>query len=428
MSQNRPDKDPQRAQTIIAALERVPKELIGRYEKLRAGHDEDDFEGCPICRESLLLDPPSMGEDDASTLVFFAELPFHESDTLILAFPCPGKHVFHDTCLSPWLARKTTCPSCRFDVDPDSLTLRIESTLPPNTTIPPGYQPPPPRPRPAWQPPKTRPFNEWLEEEEKKALDPLPVPPRVKPSIVPVHPPAMGVPGPSYTPMSTLAAPSTVPPPGRHTSQTQDADDDEWITDDESDEEENVRPAQAPGSTSTSSQPVHRRDPNDPAFLAERRRFLRDLIGPHNPLQLFLGDADVPTLIPFRRRASGERTEVHDDEDDEDEDEPPPLERAVFAPSGSDPPSLFPLTGGAGGDLDDLDGDDDELPPLIGEEAPPAAPSTEPYHIPEMAPWLHPNRGFNPARDFEMLTRWERDFAQHMAESLQDENDEYLSR
>lgn len=163
MSQNRPDKDPQRAQTIIAALERVPQELIGRYEKLRAGHGEDDFEGCPICRESLLLDPPLTGEDDAPSQVLFAELPFHDSEALILAFPCPGKHVFHDTCLSPWLARKTTCPSCRFDVDPDSLTLRIESTLPPNTTMPPGYQPPPPRPRPAWQPPKTRPFNEWLE-------------------------------------------------------------------------------------------------------------------------------------------------------------------------------------------------------------------------------------------------------------------------
>lgn len=227
----------------------------------------------------------------------------------------------------------------------------------------------------------------------------------------------MSAPGPSYSPMPTLAAPSGVLPLGRHTAQAVDDNDDEWITDDEGDEEDAL-PARTPGPSSTPSQTVHRRDPNDPAFLAERRRFLRDLIGPHNPLQLFLGDADVPTLIPFRRRASRERTETHDDEDDDDDDEPPPLERAVFAPSGSTAPSLFSLTDSVEEALDGVD-EDDDLPLLVGEEA-----STGPHRRPEVAPWLQPNRGFNPARDFEMLTRWERDFAQHMADSLQDESDE----
>ncbi|KAB5595949.1 Zf-rbx1 domain containing protein [Ceratobasidium theobromae] len=44
-------------------------------------------------------------------------------ETAVLAFPCG--HVFHRTCLLPWLSRHTTCPTCRFDIDPKSDTLTI---------------------------------------------------------------------------------------------------------------------------------------------------------------------------------------------------------------------------------------------------------------------------------------------------------------
>ncbi|QRV77579.1 Zf-rbx1 domain protein [Ceratobasidium sp. AG-Ba] len=51
-------------------------------------------------------------------------------ETAVLAFPCG--HVFHRTCLLPWLSRHTTCPTCRFDIDPKSDTL----TVPPDDGMP----------------------------------------------------------------------------------------------------------------------------------------------------------------------------------------------------------------------------------------------------------------------------------------------------
>ena len=48
--------------------------------------------------------------------------PAH-ADSDVLALPCG--HLFHAGCLAPWFRSHTTCPTCRFDIDPESLTLRI---------------------------------------------------------------------------------------------------------------------------------------------------------------------------------------------------------------------------------------------------------------------------------------------------------------
>ncbi|KAH9936424.1 uncharacterized protein B0H18DRAFT_1113812 [Fomitopsis serialis] len=154
------DNDPQRAETLLAGLETVSDELVLRYEKLRGG-DGEAAEGCAICRDDYLIeypqDPADLGKLSGATLTYalFELLPFHPSPHQILVFPCPGRHLFHRSCLAPWLARKTTCPSCRFDIDPDSLTLRLTGTMSHYAS---GVR--------TWEPPNVLGLEDWLAEEE----------------------------------------------------------------------------------------------------------------------------------------------------------------------------------------------------------------------------------------------------------------------
>ncbi|KAH8091027.1 hypothetical protein BXZ70DRAFT_490642 [Cristinia sonorae] len=381
---DRPDKDLQRAETIIEALEKVPKELIGRYEKLRAGNGQDDCDGCPICRESLLEDS-SFSDPDESALTFLVELPFRDiPDTTIVAFPCPGKHLFHDTCLSPWLSRKTTCPSCRFDVDPHSLTLRPDPSRPSQHS----------QVRPRWAPPQSQSFLAWLEDEEFKALNPTQKP-------LPSFPASSPAPSSSRTatPTSSLHSPSLQ----RMAEVLDDDGDESWTTDDEA---VPSHPQAHPPSAALRSEETGRRpvlgNLDDPSHVAERRRFLRSLLDPNNPLQLFMGDeeSDFPTLIPQR-----EPHWVMDEYEGDDADEgPPPL---------MDNDITLLNRGRHASNEDRLEEEDDELPLLVGEPERPAR-ATNPYDD-YLPPWFTPNPQFNPqfnpALSFARLNELARAFA-----------------
>lgn len=166
------DNDIERAERLVAGLEIVSDELVRRYEKLRAG-EGDATEGCAICRDNYLAhyesnhadfymkfslsnypDFPTYSEREQN-ITQFKLLPFHPSPYQVLVFPCPGRHLFHVQCLEQWLARKTTCPSCRYDIDPHSLTLRQTGT----TSL---YA----RGMGKWEPPAVSRLEEWLTNEE----------------------------------------------------------------------------------------------------------------------------------------------------------------------------------------------------------------------------------------------------------------------
>lgn len=122
------DPDHLRAQAVIDGLESVSKGLLSRYEAVRGEDHPKGRTSCSVCYEPLDLDFSHDAEDDNPSEPIQMEnkkllltLPYYATFSGVVAFPC--LHLFHSKCLFPWLARKTTCPTCRFDVDPDSLTL-----------------------------------------------------------------------------------------------------------------------------------------------------------------------------------------------------------------------------------------------------------------------------------------------------------------
>lgn len=80
------DADHTRADAILAGLEKVPTELVRRYEKLRAAEGQN-ADGCAICRDDLCA--------EENIVSLYAVLPFHpeachpEAST-VFAFPCAG--------------------------------------------------------------------------------------------------------------------------------------------------------------------------------------------------------------------------------------------------------------------------------------------------------------------------------------------------
>ncbi|KAF9643923.1 hypothetical protein BDM02DRAFT_1278660 [Thelephora ganbajun] len=149
------EPDHMRAHAVIDGLEPVSRDLLSRYEVVRGEDHPQRRAPCAVCYEPLDLDSSYNIEDDDPVEPIQTEnkelslvLPYHAAFPEVVAFPC--LHLFHSECLLPWLARKTTCPTCRFDVDPDSLTLKGGSTQRP------------------WVPPVDGVLEAWVGAEETK--------------------------------------------------------------------------------------------------------------------------------------------------------------------------------------------------------------------------------------------------------------------
>ncbi|KAI0917066.1 hypothetical protein AcW2_007294 [Taiwanofungus camphoratus] len=156
--------DLERADRLIRGLEEVPMGLVKRMEKVGGpGTAQGDSPGCSICWESLESEGGGFEEDAAAAAAAReasmepeSDVPRSASSTpssdrrshspsennnsqeeelpKIVVLPC--SHVFHTSCLRPWFSKphRTTCPSCRFDIDPDSLTYRPQrARRPPRT-------------------------------------------------------------------------------------------------------------------------------------------------------------------------------------------------------------------------------------------------------------------------------------------------------
>ncbi|KAF9075864.1 hypothetical protein BDP27DRAFT_962203 [Rhodocollybia butyracea] len=141
-------EDSERAKVLVDGLEEVPPGLIRRLERI-----SPESSGCAICWEKLLedaaeylrreeeeeknkttedaikADSEKQPDMSVNTTAGPAAVPSTSSTRAripkyprIVTLPC--SHVFHADCLIPWFTRphQTTCPTCRFNIDPDNLT------------------------------------------------------------------------------------------------------------------------------------------------------------------------------------------------------------------------------------------------------------------------------------------------------------------
>lgn len=128
--------DPERAKKLVEGLEDVPVGLVKRLVRVGGtggGMGEDDSKGgdagCAICWDNLLdAEGEGFGKPEPAAASAADEANAESSSKpetnqpRIVSLPCA--HVFHADCLLPWFSRprQTTCPTCRFNIDPDNLT------------------------------------------------------------------------------------------------------------------------------------------------------------------------------------------------------------------------------------------------------------------------------------------------------------------
>jgi hypothetical protein len=135
-------EDPERARKLVDGLEEVPLGLVRRLERIGGtggGMGEDETKGgdggCAICWDRLLggveeavhqhQECEKKEEESERTQPESSMNMDEASDRItpkIVSLPCA--HVFHAECLIPWFSRprQTTCPTCRFNIDPENLT------------------------------------------------------------------------------------------------------------------------------------------------------------------------------------------------------------------------------------------------------------------------------------------------------------------
>lgn len=75
--------------------------------------EEGDFEGTGLSKEEIIKMIKTMKMMKSSKVCSICCSEYNQGD-LIKRLPC--KHIFHETCIVPWLKDKCVCPYCKLDL------------------------------------------------------------------------------------------------------------------------------------------------------------------------------------------------------------------------------------------------------------------------------------------------------------------------
>ncbi|KAJ7891436.1 hypothetical protein B0H13DRAFT_2340602 [Mycena leptocephala] len=145
------------ATRILGQLERIPEAFMRRLQRLSDAGKEAVQVNCVICWNHL---------SDLGDIAFTRSPTSHTNCAGVVSLPCA--HIFHATCLQPWFSRQgtTTCPTCRFELDPTGVLWYGAAIAPEFANVAPLYWPL----QLGWAPPSVSgmPLDSRIEEMERE--------------------------------------------------------------------------------------------------------------------------------------------------------------------------------------------------------------------------------------------------------------------
>ncbi|KAJ3282403.1 hypothetical protein HDU79_009954 [Rhizoclosmatium sp. JEL0117] len=112
---------PPASDAAIAELEVVDVSVLAEVRKRKRGEEDGGDEKCVVCQDEFV----QKQDGDAAESEGGGDDGDGE-EYVVLRMPC--QHLFHGSCLKPWLKTSNTCPTCRYEIMTDNADYNVGVT------------------------------------------------------------------------------------------------------------------------------------------------------------------------------------------------------------------------------------------------------------------------------------------------------------